>query len=214
MSRRRTWQSMAGKVGGMMVGRMFRARLALAVCAILLVAFCAPEAFAGAKEVYKSQHFACWESYGYYYGTMAIGVRVNYDATNKIINWIKVTVTPYYEIYPTSDKAKASVTVKGLTFKKDDGTYYLDNNEWQANGVKAERTYQPDWGETWWYGYPEVWVYFEVNEGVPESQHRYKWNVQYDFERGYFYVNNNEPGYAAFKPAACPYCKYGKAHPG
>mgnify|MGYP006900758915 CR=1 FL=1 len=69
-------------------------------------------------------------------------------------------------------------------------------------------------GKAWWYGYPEVWVYFEVNEGVPESQHRYKWNVQYDFERGYFYVNNNEPGYAAFKPDACPYCKYGKAHPG
>jgi len=38
-------------------------------------------------------------------------------------------------------------------------------------------------GKAWWYGYPEVFVYFEVNKGVPESQHRYTWNVQYGFQR-------------------------------
>lgn len=193
-------------------GRLMKVSMILLGCTILLLTFCTPGILA--NEVYKSAHISCWENAGYYYGTLAIGVRVNYGATSqgRAINWVKVSVTPYYEIYPTTDKAKTYVVVKGLQFKKFDGSYYKDNTEWTAAGAKAEYTYYIPWGD--FYGIPEVWVFFEVNEGIPESQHRYKWSVQYGFEQGYFYVNNNEPGYATYKPGPCPYCKQGKAHPG
>lgn len=132
MSRRRISRSAEGKVGVVVVGQPRRACLVLLACAILMVALCAPGALA--KEVYKSALISCWDNAGYYYGTLAIGVRVNFDSTNKRINRIKVSVTPYYEIYPTTDNAKTDVVVKGLTFKKADGSYYRDNTERSVTG--------------------------------------------------------------------------------
>lgn len=182
----------------------------IVIAAVLMIALLSTVCLTANKEVYKSVHFGCCKDAGYYYGTAAVGVRVNYDSTSKTINYITVTATPYYKIYPTSDKAKTSMTITGLVFRKADGSYYTDAKEWEANGSKNSNIYTINEK----YNTPEVTIAFRINETVPQSQHRYSWNVQYGFGAGTIYLNNNEPGYSDNKPTECPYCAKGVAHPG
>jgi len=180
------------------------------IAAVLMVALLSTAGLAATKEVYKSVHFGCYKNAGYYYGTACVGIRVNYDSTSKTINWITVTATPYYAIYPTSNKVKTSMTITGLVFRKADGSYYTDASEWEANGTKNSNIYTINEQ----YNTPEVTVTFKVNETVPQSQHRSIWSTQYGFGAGTMYLNNNEQGYSANKATECPYCAKGVGAPG